>query len=111
MPMLGAVATMATLVVTKDCTALSDADLAEMAELCGGSGRAFEIGTLSKQAEAWVLVTMARNECGYHLGTWVAEDGGLIVHAVEGCGVVADTLATLGAVGWRRFRFHLPVRA
>ncbi len=61
MPMLGAVATMATLVVTKDCTALSDADLAEMAELCGGSGRAFEIGVLSKQAEAWVLVTLARD--------------------------------------------------
>lgn len=61
MPMLGAVATMATLVVTKDCTALCDADLAEMAELCGGSGRAFEIGVLSKQAEAWVLVTLARD--------------------------------------------------
>lgn len=53
---------MATLVVTKDCTALSDADLAEMAELCGGSGRAFEIGMLSKQAEAWVLVTLARDD-------------------------------------------------
>jgi hypothetical protein len=52
---------MVTLVVTKDCTALSDADLAEMAELCGGSGRAFEIGMLSKQAEAWVLVTLARD--------------------------------------------------
>jgi len=61
MPMLGAVATMATLVVTKDCTALSDADLAEMAELCGGSGCAFEIGVLSKQAESWVLVTLARD--------------------------------------------------
>ena len=61
MPMLGAVATMATLVVTKDCTALSDADLAEMSECCGGSGRAFEIGMLSKQAEAWVLVTLARD--------------------------------------------------
>jgi len=61
MPMLGAVATMATIVVTKDCTALSDADLVEMAELCGGSGRAFEIGMLSKQAEAWVLVTLARD--------------------------------------------------
>lgn len=52
---------MATLVVTKDCTALSDADLAEMSELCGGSGRPFEIGMLSKQAEAWVLVTLARD--------------------------------------------------
>ncbi len=53
---------MATLVVTKDCTALCDADLAEMAELCGGSGRPCEIGVLSKQAEAWVLITLARND-------------------------------------------------
>lgn len=54
------------------------------------------------------LVTMARNVCGYHLGTWLREDGGTIVHAIEKCGVVADTIATLEAVGWRRFRFHIP---
>ncbi len=59
---------MATLVVTKDCTALCDADLAEMAELCGGSGRAFEIGMLSKQAEEWVLVTLARDAGGLLTG-------------------------------------------
>ncbi|MBM3684586.1 MAG: hypothetical protein FJW83_08615 [Actinobacteria bacterium] len=53
---------MAIRTVTKDCTALSDADLAEMAELPGGSGAPYEIGTLSKQAEAWVLVTLARGE-------------------------------------------------
>jgi hypothetical protein len=52
---------MSTHVMTKDCTALSDADLVEMSELCGGSGNPFEIGTLSKQAEAWVLVTLARD--------------------------------------------------
>jgi hypothetical protein len=55
------------------------------------------------------LVTMARNQCGYHLGTWLDEDGGMIVHAIEDCGVVADTIATLEAVGWRKFRFHVPV--
>ena len=54
------------------------------------------------------LVTMARNTCGYHLGTWLEDDGGIVVHAIEDCGVVADTLQTLQAVGWRRFRFHLP---
>lgn len=53
---------MAIRIVTKDCTALSDADLAEMAELPGGSGSPYEIGTLSKQAEAWVLVTLARGD-------------------------------------------------
>lgn len=47
-------------VTTKDCTALSDAELAEMADLCAEGSVAHEIGTLSKQAEEWVLVTQAR---------------------------------------------------
>jgi hypothetical protein len=47
---------------TKDCTALSDAELAEMADLCADGPLAYEIGTLSKQAEAWVLVTQAHDE-------------------------------------------------
>jgi len=45
---------------TKDCTALSDAELVEMADLCAEHTLAYEVGTLSKQAEAWVLVTQAR---------------------------------------------------
>jgi hypothetical protein len=47
-------------VETKDCTALSDAELAEMADLCADGPLSYEVGTLSKQAEAWVLVTQAR---------------------------------------------------
>jgi hypothetical protein len=46
---------------TKDCTALSDAELAEMADLCADGPLAYEVGELSKQAEAWVLVTQARD--------------------------------------------------
>jgi hypothetical protein len=45
---------------TKDCTALSDAELVEMADLCAEGPLAHEVGTLSKQAEAWVLITQAR---------------------------------------------------
>lgn len=45
---------------TRDCTSLGDTDLAEMADLCAGSVNAFEVGQLSKQAEAWVLVSTAR---------------------------------------------------
>jgi hypothetical protein len=45
---------------TKDCTALGDAELVEMADLCAEHTLAYEVGTLSKQAEAWVLVTQAR---------------------------------------------------
>jgi len=55
------------------------------------------------------LITMARHLQGYHLGTWLAEDGGIIVHALETVGVVVDTISTLQAVGWRRFRYHVPV--
>lgn len=47
-------------VTTKDCTALSDAELAEMADLCADGGICYEIGTLSKQVADWVLVTQVR---------------------------------------------------
>jgi len=47
-------------VTTKDCTALSDAELAEMADLCAERPPGFDIGFLSKQREEWVLVTQAR---------------------------------------------------
>jgi hypothetical protein len=47
---------------TKDCTALSDAELVEMADLCAGCAHPYEVGTLSKQAEAWVLITQVRHD-------------------------------------------------
>jgi hypothetical protein len=47
-------------VTTKDCTALSDAELEEMADLCADRAPGFDIGFLSKQREEWVLVTHAR---------------------------------------------------
>ena len=47
-------------VETKDCTALGDAELAELADLCAEGPLPYEIGLLSKQAEAWVLVTQVR---------------------------------------------------
>ena len=45
---------------TKDCTALSDAELSELADLCVGGIAGFDIGLLSKQRELWVLVTQVR---------------------------------------------------
>ena len=51
---------MAMTVTTKDTTALSDAELAEMADLCVDREPNFDIGFLSKQREEWVLVTHAR---------------------------------------------------
>ena len=51
---------MAMTVTTKDTTALTDSDLAEMADLCANRDPHFDIGFLSKQREDWVLVTHAR---------------------------------------------------
>ncbi len=51
---------MAMEVNTKDCTALSDAELEEMADLGVDRSPGFDIGFLSKQREEWVLVTHAR---------------------------------------------------
>jgi hypothetical protein len=48
-------------VETKDCTALSDGELAEMADTVTDGPAGFDIGLLSKQAEAWVLITQARD--------------------------------------------------
>ena len=45
-------------VYTKDCSALSDAELGDMADLTVG-GEGWEAGLLSKQAEKWVLVSQA----------------------------------------------------
>jgi hypothetical protein len=57
---------MAIQVETKDCTALTDADLAELAELAETGGCAFEIGQLSKAKEEWVLATTARIDGKLH---------------------------------------------
>jgi len=44
---------------TKDCTALSDSELSEMADLCAQADVNWDVGLLSKQCEEWVLVTQA----------------------------------------------------
>ncbi|HEX9529656.1 MAG TPA: hypothetical protein VF954_00865 [Acidimicrobiales bacterium] len=48
-------------VETKDCTALSDAELAEMADICTDGPSGFDVGFLSKQREDWVLITQVRD--------------------------------------------------
>ena len=53
---------------TKDCTALSDAELSEMADLCTEAGAPYDVGVLSKQCEEWVLVTSVRAQGGRLLG-------------------------------------------
>lgn len=45
---------------TKDCTQLTDTEMAEMADICVEAESRYEAGLLSKQAEEWVLVTLVR---------------------------------------------------
>jgi hypothetical protein len=51
---------MAIQVETKDGTALTDADLGELADMSAAGGVGFEIGQLSKAKEDWVLAGSAR---------------------------------------------------
>jgi hypothetical protein len=53
-------------VETKDCTALSDAELAEMADMCVDGPAGYDVGLLSKQREEWVLITQARDGTRLH---------------------------------------------
>src|SRR5947209_11017213 len=48
-------------VETKDCTALADTELADMADIVTDGPAGFDIGLLSKQPEAWVLITQVRD--------------------------------------------------
>jgi hypothetical protein len=52
---------MAIEVETKDCTALSDSEIAEMADICAGGPAGFDVGLLSKQRDEWVLITLGRD--------------------------------------------------
>jgi hypothetical protein len=54
-------------VETKDCTALSDGEITEMADTVMDGPAGFDVGLLSKQAEEWVLITQVR-ESGKLLG-------------------------------------------
>ncbi len=51
---------MAVEATSRNCTAVSDSDLAELADLCAQGPNPFSVGLLSKQAERWVLLTEAR---------------------------------------------------
>ena len=63
---------MAIQVETKDCTALTDAEMGEMADICADGPANYDVGLLSKQREEWVLVTQARDNaklCGFSFCT------------------------------------------
>jgi hypothetical protein len=44
-------------VETRDCTALSDSDVSEMADICADGTAGYDVGILSKHSGEWVLIT------------------------------------------------------
>ena len=48
-------------VTTKDCTAVGDAELSEIADFALARGTGYDLGLLSKQRDEWVLCTQIRN--------------------------------------------------
>lgn len=55
------------------------------------------------------VVVMARQDCGFHMGVWLALDGGVIVHTLEQTGVVIDQPFRLTGPGqrWRLSYYEL----
>lgn len=63
---------MALEIETRDCTALSDSDVSEMADICAGGPAGYDVGILSKHSDEWVLITRARDRgqlCGFSFCT------------------------------------------
>lgn len=82
----------------------------------GEAGRFTIAGAISAHPERknWIevarpkdgdLVSMAKQNLGYHIGQYVALEGGLIVHTLEDSGVTVDPSFNLRAMGWRRIRY------
>jgi len=81
-------------IYTKDCTALSDAELGDMADLTVG-GEGWEAGLLSKQAEKWVLVSQAFSD---------GKLQGFMMTTLERIGGTPSLLIGVGCVARKRSR-------
>jgi hypothetical protein len=81
-------------IYTKDCTALSDAELGDMADMTVG-GEGWEAGLLSKQAEKWVLVSQAFD---------AGRLDGFMMTTLERIGGTPSLLIGVGCVARRRRR-------
>ncbi|MGI9605225.1 MAG: hypothetical protein ACR2P0_03715 [Acidimicrobiales bacterium] len=80
---------MALEVDTKDCNALSDAEISEMADLCAETPVPHEVGNLGKQTEEWVLCSQAME--GGRLK-------GFVFYTLERIGGTPAILVGLGSV-------------
>lgn len=92
---------MAIEVETKDCTAVTDAELDELAALCAECRHNCTVGLLSKQTEAWVLLTTARER---------GKLRGFVFSTLERIGGTPSVIMGVGAVG-RTARRSTVIRA
>jgi hypothetical protein len=81
-------------VVTKDCSALTDAELGDMADL-SSLGAEWSVGLLSKQAAEWVLVTQAFEKDKLR---------GFVMSTLERIGGTPSLVIGVGAVARHRSR-------
>lgn len=81
-------------VITKDCTALTDAEMSDMADL-SAAGADWGVGVLSKQAEAWVLVSQAFEK---------GQLRGFVLSTLERIGGTPALLLGVGCVGRTKTR-------
>ena len=49
-------------------------------------------------------VLMSHSRAPHHCGVWLDVDGGRVLHAERGAGVIAQTFATLRSRGWGAFK-------
>lgn len=54
------------------------------------------------------LVEMSHRLHAHHVGVFLDIDGGQVVHAIQGNGLICDALLTLPACGWHPIRFDMP---
>jgi len=50
-------------------------------------------------------VVMFKGAAADHVGLWLAADGGRVLHAAQGAGVVASSVQALRRLGWGRLQY------
>lgn len=52
------------------------------------------------------LVALSKSKVVHHVGIYIAEEGGMIMHCNEGQNVTIETLTELRSKGWNKIEFY-----
>lgn len=58
--------------------------------------------------EEGAVVGLSHHRLFHHVGIFTQADGGLVIHALDGIGVIANSLQQLRNGGWNRIEFYAP---